>query len=257
MKKSQKYLAGVVAAGFVVAASAAPSHAAFKSNGTQTLTAKAITGGAQVIQIASVAIKNRSDNAIVSAINWTGGAPGAGWLVADQYVDMVSSITTTSGGIQTYTDNTHASPAYTGVISNVTQTPAGLVSNSDTTQKIPTAWRPSTFTLAGVNPINPNGGAGESFLWFFHEDSAQVANNQGATDFANADPFITMYAAPNTVLTGQTQPVSGLHFAQGPTQFGGFQSVAHTFIYTEADFTGALAGTTYSTNKLILEAFSL
>ena len=32
---------------------------------------------------------------------------------------------------------------------------------------------------------------------------------------------------------------------------------ATTDIYTEADFTGALAARTYGTNRLILEAFSL
>src|ERR1700690_1773715 len=101
MKKSRKYLAGLAAAGFVITASAAPSHA-FTSKGTQTLTATAVTGGAPVIAIASVAIKNRSDNKTVTVVGWTSPAPGAGWLVSDQYIDMVSSITTTSGGIQTY-----------------------------------------------------------------------------------------------------------------------------------------------------------
>src|SRR5262249_24258200 len=100
----------------------------------------------------------------------------------------------------------------------------------------------------------------------FHEDKSQVANVLNAADFANGDPFITVYAAPGTTLTSgatlNTGPVStlvpaGIHFAQGPTQFAGFQSTATTFLYTEANFSAALAGTTYNTTKLILEAFSL
>ena len=52
---------------------------------------------------------------------------------------------------------------------------------------------------------------------------------------------------------------SGVHFAQSPTSFGGFSSKNDvlTYIYTEADFTGALAAQTYSTSRLILEAYSL
>jgi hypothetical protein len=261
MKNSRKYLAGVVAAGFVVAAGAAPSHA-FTSDGKQALAASTKTGGVGIISIASAVIKNISDNGTVATIGWTNTSPG--WQVSTQYIDMVSSITTTSGGIQYYTDNTNsaASPKWNVAISSVNPTPAGLLDPTGT-QKLPTAWRASTFTLTGVNPINPNGGAGESFLWFFHEDHAQVAvPSLNAAKYVDADPFVTVYCAPSTTLTDSLgnsflEVSGGIHFAQSPTSFGGFQQVAHTFLYTEADFSSALAQTTYATNELVLEAFSL
>jgi len=263
MKKVRKYLAGLATAGFVMAVPTS-NHAAFTSQGTQALTASATTGGTAIVALASVTIKNRSDNATATTITWTGATPGAGWLVSDQYVDMLSSITTISGGIQYYTDNTNtaATPRYTLAVTSGTPTPAGLVDTSGT-QKLPTAWRASTFTLTGVNPINPNAGAGESFLWFFHEDHAQVAvPSLNATAFTNADPFVTVYAAPSTTLTDSlgvstTETTGGIHFAQAPSSFGGFQPAAHTYLYTEADFTNALAARTYGTNRLILEAFSI
>lgn len=263
MTHVRKYMTGLVAAGFVVVMGH-PGHAVFQSRGTAQLTATATTGGTPTIAINSAVIKNRSNNATTTAIGWSTTA--AGWQVSDQYIELATTINTVNGGVQIYTDNVNATPAYTGVISSNTQTPAGLVNNVDTTAKLPTAWRASTFTLAGVNPVNPNANSGESFLWFFHLDHSQVANVQNGSTFVNGDPFATLYAAPGTVLTpgptlgGQGAPVAvpaGVHFAQGPTQFGGFATNATTFIYTQADFTGALAATTYSTNRLILEAFSL
>jgi hypothetical protein len=259
MKNIRKYLVGFGVAGFVMAI-ATPSQAAFTSKPpVATLTATATTGGTPTIAIISAVIKNISDNATATTIGWTNTAPG--WQVATQYIDLNTNINTQSGGVQYYTDNTNAAatPKYTGVISSVTATPAGLVDAADTTQKLPTAWRASTFTITGPVATDPNAKAGESFLWFFHEDKAQVANaNLNAAAFNNGDAFVTLYAAPGTVLGGQTSASpGGVHFAQDPNSFGGFAQNAHTFIYTEADFTGALAVTTYSTNRLILEAFSI
>src|SRR5258706_4985050 len=160
MKNIRKYLAGLGVAGFVMAM-ATSSQAAFTSKPPlATLTATATTGGTPTIAIISAVIKNISDNATATTIGWTSTA--AGFQVADQYVDLNTNINTTSGGVQYYTDNTNAaaSPKYSGVISSVTATPAGLVDAADTTQKLPTAWRASTFTVAGVTAINPNANAG-------------------------------------------------------------------------------------------------
>jgi hypothetical protein len=267
MKNIRKYLAGLAVAGFVMAVPTS-SHASFVSKSTTTITASAPVGGAATVAITSVAILNRSNNAPTTGIAWTGATPGAGWLVADQYVQMVTNINTTNGGVQIYTDNTNATGVskFTGSVSSFTATPAGLVDNADGTQKLPTAWMASTSTLTSVTGVDPNANSGQSFAWFFHEDKAQIAvPSLNASVFGNGDPFITVYAAPGTPLFSQatsttyttTSIASGLHFNQGPTQFGGFATNATTNIYTEADFVGALAQTTYSTTRLILEAFSL
>lgn len=263
MTHVRKYMAGLAAAGFVVMMGT-PGQAAFTSRGTALLTASATTGGTPTIAITSAVIKNRSNNAITTALGWSSTA--AGWQVSDQYIELATNINTVNGGVQIYTDNLNATPAYTGVVSSVTQTPAGLVNNVDTTAKLATAWRASTGTLSVVSAVDPNANSGESFLWFFHLDKSQVANVLNGSTFVNGDPFATVYAAPGTTLTsgptlvaaGQAFAVpAGVHFAQGPLQFGGFSTTATTYLYTQADFTGALAATTYSTNRLVLEAFSL
>jgi len=270
MKDIRKYMTGLAAAGFVMVASV-PTHAAFSSKGTSTVTAAVTTGGTGTIAITSVAIKKRSDNSADTAIGWTGAVGGGGWQVADQYVQVVTNINMANGGLQYYTDNTNGTGAsqFKGSISSFTATPAGLVDNTDGKSTIPTAWRASTGTLTSINSVDPTINSGDSFLWFFHEDHAQVANpSLNAGRFCNGDPFVTVYASQNTPLTScgisdngtvyQTTAVnSGIHFAQGPTQFGGFVSAATTNLYTEANFATALVGTTYSTTKLILEAFSL
>jgi hypothetical protein len=255
MKDIKKYMTAVAAAALVMVVSA-PGHT-FTTQGTpQTLTASATTGGAAVISIASAQIKTISGNAIVGAIGWTN--PTTGWKVADQYIELKTNITTVSGGVQIYTDNVNGTgnTQFTGVISNVTPTPAGLVNTVSQTQKLPTAWRASASTIA-VTAVDPN--TDPAFAWFFHEDKSQVAvPSLGASNFNNADAYITVFAAPGTLLGGQTTPTSGgVHFGQDPKDFGGFSTNATTLIYTEADFSSALAQTTYSTTKLILEAFSL
>jgi hypothetical protein len=260
MKEIRKYMTSLAAAGFVMAV-AVPSHAVFTSKPPlSTLTASATTGGVATIAITSALIKNISNNATVGAIGWSNTA--AGFQVADQYVELKTNINTTSGGVQYYTDNTNATGVskFTGSVSSFTATPAGLVDNTDETQKLPTAWRASSFTITGITASDPNNASDpNSFLWLFHEDKAQVANPSiNAAKFNDGDAFVTVYAAPGTVLGGQSVPSSGgIHFAQGPTQFGGFHTTDTTDIYTEADFSTALALTTYSTTKLILEAFSL
>jgi hypothetical protein len=275
MKRTTKYLIGLAALGLAVSP---PAHA-FSPKGSFALTASATTGGTPTVQITGVTIKNIAGNGPVSALSWAGSnpTPGAGFLVADQYIELETNINTLNGGVQIYTDNTNitlANPRYSVTPSSTTPTPAGLIGVGATDQKLPTAWRASTYTLTAVNPVDPNAKAGQSYLWFYHEDKAQVAVwTSSATSFRNGDPYVTVYAAPATPLLANqfdnsgnetqvsyptTGGKSGIHFAQDPTSFGGFKSgTVFTYIYTEADFTGALAGVTYSTNRLILEAFSL
>jgi len=224
-------------------------HATFVSQGTQTLSAGATLSGAGTISF-SAAIADRITHAGAASLTWAAHvtpAPGAGFLLADQYIQLNTTMTISSaGGVQIYTDNTNASasPRYTAVVSSVTPTPAGLVS-SNGLSKLPTAWAIQTSSITSPAAGNPNDTVDFS-NWFFHEDKAQVANpSLNASAFANADPFITVYGAGE-----------GLHFGQGPTQFGGFNAVDHNYIYTEADFTTATTPNTYATSELILEAYT-
>ncbi len=249
MKETRKYMATFLTAGIAMAV-AAPGHAVFQSQGTPvTKTAVATLVGTGLVTMNSVLIKKVSDNSTQSQLTWTGVTLPASWVVADSYILLDAVITASGGGIQTYTDNTagDASPKFTGDKTQVT--PAGLIDNTDTTKKLPTAWN-IRHSTGIANSANPNANVGESSLWLYYEDKAQVAiPSLSAGAFTNGDPFVT------------TENTTGIHFAQGPTQFGppipnpaltGTQNA----IYVEADFTTALTPRTYSTTTLRLEAFT-
>jgi hypothetical protein len=268
MKALRKYFTMLASAAVVIAAAAISHAQTFTSIGKNYVIASVTTGGSKQVSIVSVALQGNA-----AQLSWTGATVGSGWLVANQYIQLVTNITETGGGVQIYTDNENSTPAFspTAVSSN-TPSPAGLVNNSNTTQSLPTAWTASTFTLTSVTPVDPTANSGSSYNWFLHEDKSQVANVLNAAQFTDGDPYITVYAAPNTTLTSGTtldkngNPVAGaattvygggVHYAQAPTSFGNFNTNATTYIYTEANFASALAQTTYSTNKLILEAYTL
>jgi len=230
-----------------VAAATTPTYAAFTSVSKVANTASAVLTGAGTIS-ATVVVKNRSNNAAATSIVWTGATAGGGWLLADQYIQLNTNITAGSGaGVQIYTDNmaVAASPKFTGNPS--VATPAGLIGSADTTQKLPTAWRAATTTGTVTTALNPNANAGESYAWLFHKDKSQVAiPTSNATAWQNGEDFVTVYKAG-----------AGVHFGQAPTEFGGFKVNDVTYIYTSADFLTATTPNTYSTNQLIVEAYTL
>jgi len=236
------------------------------------VSAGATIGGTPIIAITNVAVLNISNNQnALSGMGWSGTSAGysanGGWKLSDQYIQLTANINTGSGGIQIYTDNVHSTPAFTGVISSNTATPAGLVDNVNTTEKLPTAWMASTNTYAAANaaltPIDPNNVSG--FNWFYHEDKSQVAvPSQNAAAFLNGSSYITVYAAPATTFTdgGPATVSGGVHYASGlyngQQQFGPFTvGNSVTNIYTEANFLSSLAGRSYNTTAMILEAYSL
>jgi hypothetical protein len=260
-KQISSIMAGLVALGLVVMAQTQTSAAFTSKPPLSVITAGTSVGGTATTSIVSALVKNVSDNATVGAISWTGVNAGDSWKTAAQYIELKTSINVASAGVQFYTDNTNgaAVPRFTGSVSSFTATPAGLVDTIDTTTKLPTAWRASSFTIAGIVPTDPNANAGESYLWFFHEDKLQVAvPSLNAGLFNNADAFVTVYAAPGTILGGQSvASPGGIHFAQNPNSFGGYHINDTTYIYIEADFTSSLVGRSYGTNRMILEAFTL
>jgi len=190
-------------------------------------------------------IKTVATNAPDTAINWTGVTIPAGYVLAADYIQLDSTITAVTGGIEIYTDNTaaDANPHYNGVISPTTQTPAGLVDTTTPTTKLPTAWSIKA-TLGAPVADNPNAGGPNSSQWLFHEDRAQVAvPSQSAAAFVDGDPYITVKNA------------IGIHFGQLVTEFGAAPSP--NYIYTEANFGSAVTPRTYQTSTLRLEAFTL
>src|SRR5690348_6589812 len=83
---------------------AAPSWAAFSSVSKATVTASAVLSGSGQVAM-SVSVRNISNGAVVSNVAWTGVTLPTSWKVADQYLQVNSTITASTGGIQIFTDN--------------------------------------------------------------------------------------------------------------------------------------------------------
>jgi hypothetical protein len=246
-----KYQQGtkVLFAGLGIAFFAATSsHAAFTSLSRSTVTAEAVLTGAGAVTM-SLAIKKVADGTASDRITWPNVTLPARWVVASDYVELNSVVTASGGGIQTYTDNTatDASPRFTGNLQALSA--AGLVDTTDTTKKLPTAWSiRSSASPTTPTPQNPNANSGESYLWFWHVDRANQ-DNPGTTDVneafvGDAHPYVT------------AQNANGIHFAQGPTEFGPAAAAPISRMYFEADFGSAITPRTYRTSKLIIESFN-
>lgn len=203
----------------------------------------------------TITIKRISDNAVQTEIKWPAVALPATWVLAQDYIQLDSTLNSLSDGIEIYTDNTapEADPRYIGTVSSTTPVPAGLIHSTQPRFRIPTAWRiTDLFNPEGGPPlaVDPNGG-GQGFLWLYNEDRAQVQNNQGAATFQHADAFITV---ENVLCPNGGSLFPCIHFAQGPFQFGA--ALSPNYIYLQADFSNALPGATYRTSTLRIEAFS-
>ncbi len=220
-------------------AAGSPSLAVFTPGTSVTKSATATLAGAGTVSM-SVAVKKVSDNSAATDLAWTGVTLPTGWKNSDHYVQLDSTITASNGGIRIVTDNrgAGASPTQTGS----TTTVAGLVDNTDTTKTLPVAWTVKDSLVgptgpASAKPYEATDGAGQAnqFQWLYMTDAFDGSLAPGA-------PYRTVVN------------VAGIHFGGGDTEFGG--AVSPNFVYVEANFATAVTPRTYSTNKLIVEAFT-
>ena len=238
MKHLRKYMAGLATAGLVIAV--AGISQAFTSKQLYTATAGAtVTGGSAAMSVSIIG---------GTSISWTAVAGGP-WTLANQYLQIASTLTVAGAGIQTYTQNSGG--LYTGAASSTTA--AGLVNLSSTTQTIPLAWQ-ITGSTGGPNAVDdPNctGAAGQpsyckpagvatGWAWFYYADKGG-----GLLPNAPANWYIQPESAGNPV---------NIQYAQ--TSFGAGAANSINKLYLEANFANAVGGYTYQTNTLTLELFT-
>ena len=215
------------------------SHAAFTSTNKVTKSASAVLSGAGVVSL-TVTAKNMAGDGTVSDLAWTGVTLPTAWKNADQYLQLDTSITDANGGVRVVTDNkgAGANPTYTG--SNTTA--GGLIDNTNTANALQLAWTIKDSVVGSTGPISAKpyevtDGAGTTpqFQWLYMTDVVDPSLPQGA-------PYRT---AVNS---------TGIHFGGQDTEFGA--AASPNYVYVEANFTNAVTPRTYSTNKLIVEAFT-
>lgn len=246
MKGAKKHALSLLMLGMALVLPVVSAHA-FLSVSKSTNTAQAVLTGVGTVAM-NLFIKLNATNVIDTAVNWTGVTLPTQWQGAADYIELHSTTTASGSGVQMYTDNMNvsASPRFTG--DNTQVSPAGLVDGTTTVYTLPVAWAIRDALVGGTTgPIvaEPNDSATnpESYQWHYLSDAGQVAiASLNVSAFANADPYITVVSP------------SGIHWGQGPTQFGA--AASPNYIYFEAQFGSAQTPRTYSTNRLMLESYT-
>ncbi len=211
--------------------------AAFSSLETDSSTASVDLSGTQTYTW-TVSLHNVSDHGTVSSIGWSGVSAGDDvWKVADQYIKIDADVTYMDWGIQIYTDNKSASadPQYTGTADSG----YNLVGVSNTTSALPFAWKvlDSTDTVAAPVPRGDYSGF-EDYCWKWMKDKAQ-------TSYTDDEFYVRVWGD------------DGIYWHESPTEPGnpgGAPSPNYIYIATWFDSSTAQE---YSTNRLILEIYSL
>jgi len=211
-----------------------PTFAAFQSIRISTTTAEATVTGGQLAM--SIEIKRRDNDVTVSSLTWSNITAGSGWILADQYI-LLHSTLTQSGGIRIYTDNAanDANPKFGGSFGE--NNGAGLIDTTTNTIVLPLAW------LIKDNKVDPTtGDPNSNQSWFYFKDKNQ-SNFWTTTD------------------TKENSTVAkagyGIHYSQGPGNYGSASSP--DYVYIQANFTnaiGGIGGRKYRTTTLRIELYS-
>jgi len=219
------------------------SHAAFESRQVVAKTARAVLSGAGTVSL-SVNVKNLNGTAATDILWNAVTLPVAGgFKLADTYLEVASVLTQSGSGVQIYTDNTTATPAFSGVPTAVD--PSGLVDNTNTAQRLPVAWAakvPADPQPVATNPNNNQTTDPNASQWVYMKDAqTKTIPNTTTTVFVPGQDFVTIVSGDK-----------GGHFTQTGFFPGQFPTLK---VYLAADFGGAVTPRTYSTNKLTVESF--
>jgi hypothetical protein len=236
-QKSARQWAAMLATGLMLFSSS--MGYAFTSQSVVTRSATAQLTGTGSVSM-TVTVRRMSDNAAATDVAWTGVTLPTGWKNADHYIQLDHSITSATGGIRIVTNNkgAGASPTYTGSDT----TAGGLVDNTDPSKILPVAWTIKDTVVGSTGPVSAKpyettDGAGTTpqFQWLYMTDVANTALAEGAA----------YRTAVNSV---------GIHFGGLDTEFGA--AASPNYVYLESNFTSAVTPRTYSTNRLIVEAYT-
>lgn len=214
--------------------------AAFSSLETDPNTAYVDLSGTQTYSW-TVTVHNVSDDVATSNLGWSDVTSGEDiWKVSDQYIKIDASVTYTDWGIQIYTDNKDAaaSPQYTGTAGSG----YNFVGVSNTTSALPFAWKVvDVSTAAPVAPVVRSDYTGfEDYCWKWMKDKTQTTN-----PFLDDETYVRVWAD------------DGIYWHESPTEPGNPGAApSPNYVYIATWFDSSTAQV-YSTNRLILEIYSL
>jgi len=228
-----------------------------------------------------VQVKNIADNGPATALSWSEPVLPAGWIMANQYLELtVQPITSqnvsggpgtqglpvTQGGLwetRIYTDNTEPGTAVfpqwqdptPALANNSDSNPAGLIEVRGSTytqhMPLPLAWSvkdSADLVTTGLVAADPQVSA--QWVNFLDLRTPWIDVNKNGTVDAADTPSVPDNPALDALIVRRGNL---MHSAQGPD--GYFDSLAPLDIYLEANFLTASTPNHYETN-IVLESFS-
>jgi hypothetical protein len=214
------------------------------------------------------------------------------WILSNQVIEIVTTITQLNGGVQMVTDNTaeDADPKFVDptpatidkplLAHNPDSNPAGLVLNmpGQTKYTLPLAWtiKDSRLTTTGplpgdvqIQPPDPNtgpvDGPGYRFQWLYIFDRATPVINWNGNDIVDPDDEVNGIRDSAGYVPGDDYQriidYRGRHLGGDADEFVGGPGKKTSYVYFQANFESAIFGTpgapiSYKTNKLVFEAFT-
>ena len=250
------------AAVFTLCIVAVMGPASFAGVGVSTMTASVVFTSTTGVVSMNAVIMNMSGGT-TTQIWWDPSSVivnTSGWVGASAYILLYSTITSSTGGIEIYTDNTSsitapiADPLYTGAISTWTVqlgNPAGLVSAKLPKFMFPMCWRVSATPLTSLNIVQ-----------IIPSNQAVYAELYDANSPAPANQFYCYLWVEDKALFNFPTNLDyrtirdsrrGIQYCE--TTWG--QAVSPVYLYFGANFgNGTSLPDTFRTTTLTIEAFS-
>ena len=223
--------------------------ATFQSKGTLTKKAVANLSSAGTISLNSLTVKSIAGNGTVTDVTWTDPVIG-NWAIADTYLVLDATSTSTGSGVQIWTDNLNGVAPYKSTLTaaeRVTTTPGGLVDEHNGKKSLPIAWAVKQTLNPAFTAADPNASPTsfpDASAWHYAPDKGSLDNPATTT----LDELYKDGADYQTV-----QNTAGIHFGQAPTEYGAASNPK--VMYLEANFALASTPNTYGTTTLTVEAF--
>jgi len=225
-----------------------------QNNSTGTFCYDNVVWSSATVDNIDLSLKNISDNVSITTISWSNldsvFNSSNPWKAADQYIECnLSYASSTVWGIQIYTDNANATPAYTGA-----SDPAGLIDTSSTSIALPMCWSIVNSTATGSVStrlqINQHSDDNKLYDGYNYQDYLWMKDLYSP----NIPTGFSSWSGNTYLTVWDNQGIQYQEGIFGPPDPTG-SSPNPNYIYLGAKFTNAYAGRTYKTNKLTVELF--
>ncbi|MCL1971436.1 MAG: hypothetical protein FWG57_00380 [Endomicrobia bacterium] len=236
----------LLAAAVFISLTASAAFAQFVSVSSMTKTAKVVFTSSGEFSW-NIDIRNVSGDGPATEITWDAPSitPGTtGWVNAQQYILITSTVTDSKSAIQVYTDNVHGSAyVYTHSGSTDTVSAGGLVGkNTPSLKPLSMGW--SMKDVKGEVTVDPTSSTGTiKYASVYFKDKSDTLTNIATqtSPFQNGEDYVTI--------------INSGGWKWGGGERGGSPSGIF-YMYIGADFSTANTPNDYGTDTLTFEGYT-